>query len=242
VVAEETKPVPAKKLLTYDPKPPDRHLDPGCEIVSRAVEIIRPSPDDESMCRMMVVYAISLCRVEKEDVRPAFLASGKELSSTIEKLESAEKALVGLRRLYKRLAFPDRDDFDSVGVEEAERLGKIRRALKTLLIGMYRLPGIIQGIMSNVPRPHTLIVAWLRIPTTGSSCSKSPRRSGAAKPTGTRSWRPSWRSSSAGAPPQRRPDGRSCNCTASTRRTVRPRRTDGRGLAGVHACALRGLG
>jgi hypothetical protein len=129
--SEETKPVPAKKLLSYDPKPPDRHLDPGCEIVSRAVEIIRPSREEEAMCRMMVVYAIARCGVEKE-VRLAFLASGEELSSIIEKLESAEKALAGLRRIYERLAFPDRDDFDGVGMEEAERLGEFRRRLKTL--------------------------------------------------------------------------------------------------------------
>jgi hypothetical protein len=119
----------ASTLLSYEP---DCYLDPDSEIVGSAIKIIQPSLDEEAVCRMMVVYVMNLCRVQEKEISPAFLAAREELNSIIERIEGAEKALAGLRRLYKRLAFPDRDDFDSIGTEEAERLTELRKHLQAL--------------------------------------------------------------------------------------------------------------
>jgi hypothetical protein len=145
--AAEGKSPPKPNLISYDPL--DGNLDPNCEIVSRAIEIVCPLPDEESMCRWMIVYVISQCRIANDEIGPAFLAAEQELGSAIQKVEDAEKALSGLRRIYKRLAFQDREDFDGAATKDIDALSKIRKRLRTLADGY----GLARSALPRQRRP-----------------------------------------------------------------------------------------
>jgi hypothetical protein len=113
--------------LSYDSK---QHFDPQC--VARAIDIVQPEPADEEACHVLIIWAMAMCRRQKKEIQPARLAAEKDLYSAIRQIKSAETAL-DLRRIYKRLAFQDRDDFDTATTGAIKDLARIRKGLEALL-------------------------------------------------------------------------------------------------------------
>ena len=182
---QKTKPVPAKKLLTYDPKYPDSYLDPRCEIVGRAVKIISPLPVDEVACRLMVVEVVEYCRIAGSEIRPAAWNAEEDLASRVSRLVAAEKALSTLPRIYKRLAFQDQDDFDNAAAETIERLVQMRERLETLARSYSEArPGHRRGRPSETEKlaaasyAYCCLIAYSERPPTLTSPGKAESASG----------------------------------------------------------------
>jgi hypothetical protein len=81
---------------------------------------------------------MAMCRREKDELEPLRLDAQQldlgltTLGSAIKRIKAAEKALY-LPRIYKRLAFPDKDDFDNYTTDLADRLREVRGRLQSLL-------------------------------------------------------------------------------------------------------------
>jgi hypothetical protein len=113
--------------LSYDSK---QYFEPSC--VDDAIRIVAPVPADEEACRVLIVWAMAMCRREKEEIQPARKRAEEELYSAIKRIKSAEIAL-DIPRIYKRLAFQEREDFDDATTGAIKELARIRNALETLL-------------------------------------------------------------------------------------------------------------
>jgi hypothetical protein len=71
----------------------------------------------------------------------AGLAAAEELNAVVTKLNGARNALKGVSRLHKRLAFPDREDFEAATTEVIDALSGVSRRLSNLAKGYARNRG-----------------------------------------------------------------------------------------------------
>jgi hypothetical protein len=120
------------KQLAYES---EQYFDPDC--VGRALRVAAPAPADEEACHVMIIWAMSQCRRSWKEIYPAYVAAEENLTLAIRAIKGAETALQRLPRIYKRLAFPDLDNFDDAATGTIVELGRQRKALETLL-GDYR--------------------------------------------------------------------------------------------------------